>query len=200
MIFTLKAEDRNTVKKSELTALRASGMIPAIVYGSGVETTKLSINSAEFYKCYKKSFTELAFYELNHGDKKFHTILKAKQMHPVTRLFLHLDFMVLDAESTMELDIPLNIVGEPIGLKEGGFMDVIQRTIKVVCKVSDIPDELELDVSSMKVGDTKHIGDLRKGAWTYKDQDDATLVVIHARTTAAEPTEEEPAAEEEPEA
>jgi len=186
MIFTLKAEIRNTVKKSELTTLRASGIIPAIIYGTGVEATKLSINSNEFHKCYKKSFTELAFYELDCDGKKHHTILKAKQIHPVTRNFLHLDFMVVDKDSTMELDIPLKMVGEPIGLKEGGFMDVIQRTVKVICKASEIPEGLELDVSAMKVGDSKHIRDLRQGGWAYKDGDDVTLVVIHAKLTAPE--------------
>lgn len=185
MIFTLKAEPRNTVKKSDLTALRATGMIPCVVYGAGVEATKLSINSNEFQKCYKKSFTELAFYELELEGKKYHTILKAKQIHPVRRNFLHLDFLVVDKDSTVELDIPLNLIGEPVGLKEGGFMDIIQRTVKVSCKASDIPEGLELDVTDMKVGDSKHIRDLKQGAWNYRDADDVTLVVIHAKATAA---------------
>ncbi len=191
MIFTLNAEPRNTVKKSDLTKLRASGMIPAVVYGAGVEATKLSVQEIEFMKCYKNSFKELAFYEVNLDGNKYHTILKDKQMHPVKRNFLHLDFLVLDPDSTMELEIPLNYIGEAAGIKEGGFMDVIQRTIKVQCKVTDIPEGLELDVSDMEVGDAKHVGDLPKGAWEYKDSDDITLVVIHAKATAEEVEEEE---------
>ncbi len=197
MIFTLKAEPRNTQKKSDLTTLRASGMIPAVVYGAGMEATKLSINANDFQKCYKKSFTELAFYELEIDGKKYRSVLKDRQIHPVKRNFLHLDFLVLDKDSTLELEIPLNIVGEPIGLKEGGFMDVIQRHIKVLCKASDIPEGMELDVSDMKVGDSKHIRDLVQGAWNYKDADDVTLVVIHAKATAATET---PAEESVPEA
>jgi large subunit ribosomal protein L25 len=196
MIFTLNAEPRNTQKKSDLTALRATGMIPAVLYGGGVEATKLSIKDNEFMKCYKKSFTELAFYEVNLDGKKYRTILKDKQIHPVRRNFLHLDFLVLDADSVLELEIPVNYVGEPVGLKEGGFMDVIQRSVKVVCKAADIPEGLELDVSEMKVGDALHIGDLPKGTWNYKDHDDITLVVIHAKASAEEPEE---AAEEEAE-
>ncbi|HQB98267.1 MAG TPA: 50S ribosomal protein L25, partial [Candidatus Cloacimonadota bacterium] len=129
MIFTLNTEPRNTKKKSDLTQLRNSGLIPAVIYGGGMEAQKLSVNSNEFLKCYKQSFKELAFYEINLEGKKYHTVLKDKQIHPVRRNFLHLDFMVLDKDSTIELDIPVNYVGEASGLKEGGFMDIIQRTV-----------------------------------------------------------------------
>ncbi|MCB5252290.1 MAG: 50S ribosomal protein L25 [Candidatus Cloacimonadaceae bacterium] len=188
MIFTLNAEPRNTKKKSDLTALRAEGKIPAVLYGAGVEATKLSINDNEFMKCYKKSFTEFSFYEVKLEGEKYRTILKDKQMHPVNRNFLHIDFQVLDKDSVLELDIPVNYVGEPIGLKEGGFMDVIQRSVKVICKAADVPEGMELDVSNLRVGDALHISDLPKGVWEYKDHDDVTMVVIHAK--AAE--EEEP--------
>ncbi|HCM16275.1 MAG: 50S ribosomal protein L25 [Candidatus Cloacimonadales bacterium] len=200
MIFTLNAETRNTVKKSDLTQLRAGGMIPAVLYGGGMEAQKLSINSNEFMKCYKQSFKDLAFYELNLDGNKYHTILKDKQMHPVRRDFLHLDFMVVDPDSTIEVDIPVAYTGEAIGIKEGGFMDVIQRAVKVICKANDVPAGLELDVREMKVGDARHIGDLPKGTWQYKDADDVTLVVIHAKATAepeAAVTEEAPAEESE---
>ncbi|HPF09085.1 MAG: 50S ribosomal protein L25 [Candidatus Cloacimonetes bacterium] len=199
MIFTLKAEPRNTVKKSDLTTLRNSGMIPCVVYGAEMEATKLSVASNEFHKCYKKSFTELAFYELEAGGKKYHTVLKDKQVHPVSRNFLHLDFMVVGKDTVIELEIPLNMVGEPIGLKEGGFMDVIQRTVKVSGKASDIPEGLELDVSDMKVGDSKHIRDLKQGVWNYKDADDVTLVVIHAKAVATETPVAEAKPEDNPE-
>ncbi|MDI3503620.1 MAG: large subunit ribosomal protein [Candidatus Cloacimonadota bacterium] len=206
MIFTLNAEPRNTQKKSDLTALRAAGMIPAVIYGGGVESTKVSIANNEFIKCYKKSFNELAFYEINLEGNKYRTILKDKQVHPVRRNFLHLDFFVLDPNKIIELEIPLNFVGEPVGLKEGGFMDIIQRSVKVMCKAADIPGGLELDVSDLKVGDSLHIANLPQGSWTYKDHDDVTLVVIHAKASAeeaeeveaegeVEATEEAPAAE-----
>ncbi len=197
MIFTLNTEPRNTKKKSDLTQLRNSGLIPAVIYGGGMEAQKLSVNSNEFLKCYKQSFKELAFYEINLEGKKYHTVLRDKQIHPVRRNFLHLDFMVLDKDSTIELDIPVNYVGEASGLKEGGFMDIIQRTVKVVCKTTDIPDGLELDVTDLKVGDTKHIKDLPQGSWSYKDADEVALVVMHAKSTAAPETPAEASAEKE---
>jgi large subunit ribosomal protein L25 len=184
MIFTLNAEPRNTKKKSDLTTLRAKGKIPCVLYGAGVEAVKLTINDNEFMRFYKQSFTELAFYEVNIDGKKHHTIL------PVNRNFLHLDFLVLDKDSVREFDIPVQYVGEPAALKEGGFMDIIQRSVKVICKPADIPEGLKLDVSNLQIGETLHIGNLQKGAWDYKDGDDVAMVVMHAKA-AEEVVEEE---------
>ncbi|MCB5261722.1 MAG: 50S ribosomal protein L25 [Candidatus Cloacimonetes bacterium] len=191
MIFTLNAEPRNTKKKSDLTALRAKGKIPCVLYGAGVKAVKLSINDNEFMRCYKKSFTELAFYEVNLEGEKYQTILQDKQIHPVNRNFLHMDFMVLDKDSVREFDIPIQYVGEPTALKEGGFMDIIQRSITVICKPADIPEGLKLDVSNLQIGETLHIGNLPKGAWHYKDGDDVAMVGMHAKAAEEVAVEEE---------
>lgn len=193
MIFTLNAETRKTIRKSDLSNLRAAGMIPAVLYGPGMDSITIALNKADFGKCYKKSFAEVAFYEIELNGNKYHTVLKDKQIHPVTRNFLHLDFMVVAAESTMDIEIPLKFSGDPVGLKEGGFMDIVHRTVKVSCKASDIPEDIELNISDLKVGDSKHVRDLPKGNWHYKENDDVTLIVIHAKATAME--KEVPASE-----
>ncbi len=191
MIFTLNAEPRNTKKKSDLTALRAEGKIPIVLYGVGVEAVKLSIKQNEFMRIYKQSFAELAFYEIELEGNTYQTILQDKQIHPVHRNFLHMDFLVLDKDSVREFDIPVKYVGTPIGLEDDGFMDVIQRSVTVICKPADIPTGLQLDVSHLNIGDALHIGDLPKGAWDYKDDDDIAMVVIHARAEEEEEEEED---------
>ncbi|MDY0151404.1 MAG: 50S ribosomal protein L25 [Candidatus Cloacimonas sp.] len=195
MIFTLNAQTRHTVKKSDLTNLRASGMIPAVVYGNEMESLSISINKAEFAQLHKKSFTEVNFWEINCDGKKYNTILQARQIHPVQRNFLHLDFMVVSADSLIELEIPIHYLGEPIGLQEGGMLDILQRTLKVVCKSTDIPEELSLDVSQLKVGDSVNVRDLPQGKWQVKDHADVALAVVHAKKAEAVKEEEEPTPE-----
>lgn len=185
MIFTLSAQARKTVRKSDLTKLRAQGMIPAVLYGPNTDAISISINDAEFTKCYKKSFAELSFYELELDGKKYHTILKDKLIHPVSRGFLHLDFLEVPATAHMEFEIPIHFVGEAIGTKEGGFADIVQRSVKLVCQADKLPQGLELDISNLHVGDSLRVGDLLKGEWTFKDHDDVTLVVIHPKRTDA---------------
>lgn len=204
MIFNLTAQTRVTQRKSDLTNLRAEGLIPAVVYGAGMDTVSISLKKNEFGQCYKKSFTELAFYEIELDGKKYHTLLKEKQVHPVTREFLHLDFMVLPKKSAIELEIPINYVGEPVGLKEGGVMDIVIRTAKISVMADSIPQDIEIDISHLKVGDNLHVSDLPAGNWEYKDNPDNAIIVIHAKKTATEETVAEeaaaPEAAEEPEA
>ncbi len=185
MIFTLNATPRHTVRKSDLTTLRAGGSIPAVIYGPKMESLSITLNKAEFTQLYKKSFAELSFWEIEVDGKKYHTILKAKQIHPVTRGFLHADFLIVSKDDLMELEIPIKYVGEAIGLKEGGMMDVLQRHVKINCKATDIPDDLELNVSELKVGDSLHVRDLPKGNWTVKDHADIALVVVHPKKKEA---------------
>ncbi|MDP2172777.1 MAG: 50S ribosomal protein L25 [Candidatus Cloacimonadaceae bacterium] len=188
MIFTLDAEKRTMGKKSELSALRASGLIPAVLYGAETESTPISVNKNEFTKYFKKSFTELAFWEIILEGKTYHTILKDKLVHPVRRDVMHIDFMVVGAKAEMEFDIPIHFDGEAIGTREGGFVDMIQRTVKLSCIASNLPGELRLDITDLKVGESKHVRDLPMGKWTYKDHADNTLVVIHPKRTEAPTT------------
>ena len=190
MIFTLNAEPRHTVRKSDLNTLRAEGKIPAVIYGPKMESLPISLNKGEFMQLYKKSFAEVSFWEIESQGKKFYTILKDKQMHPVSRNVLHLDFMVVEKSSVIELDVPINYVGEAIGVKEGGILDILYRNITLSCKADAVPKELILDISDLNVNGTMHVKDLPKGDWTFKDHDDVALVVIHPKKQ-----EEAPAAE-----
>ena len=76
---------------------------------------------------------------------------------------LHLDFMVVSAEAIIEVEVPIIITGEPIGVKEGGMMEIVQRNVKISCQANEIPDELTLDVSNLKIGESLHIRDLPQG-------------------------------------
>lgn len=181
MKFDLTAETRTTTKSSELNSLRKQGVIPAVLYGTGIEAIPISIPKAKFMEAYKQSFKEVTFYELHIGSKKYHTILKDSQMHPVRRDFLHLDFIVVPRKSQIEIDIPVNLVGEPIGVKAGGLLDVIQRTVKVVCQADKIPEVIKVDISNLGVGESIHVSNLPDGDWQYKDMPDNTIVVIHAK-------------------
>lgn len=190
MIFTLQAEPRETIRKSDLTQLRAAGKIPAVIYGKGVDTIKIALSDREFMKYYKQSFTQLSFYEIVIEGKKYHTMLKDRQIHPVQRNFLHLDFLAVSEDTTIEVDIPVNYIGEAKGTLEGGFVDILQHTITVICKVSETPDGFEIDVSDMAIGDSKQIGDLPKGSWTFKDADEVAIVVVQGQMAEEVETDE----------
>ena len=198
MTFYLEAQKRTPSKKSDLTNLRAKGGIPAVIYGKSLASTPICVDGQVFLNYYKKSFTELAFYEIELEGKKHHCILKDKLVHPVSRQFLHLDFFVVEEGAEMEFEIPIQFEGEAAGEKEGGFVDILQRTVKITCKPKDLPRDLILEISDLHVGDSLQVKDLPQGKWSYKDSEDQPLVVVHAKR--AESAEEAEGDESAPEA
>ena len=186
MILTIDAESRVTMRKSDLTELRSKGMIPAVVYGEKMESKSIAVKKVEFMKAYKKSFHEVTFYNVQLDGKKYFSILKEKQVHPVTRDLLHLDFLTISKKHSFEFDVPFSFEGEPIGLKKGGMMDIIQRSVKIKCLPDQVPEAIQLDVSNMEVGTTIHVSDLPTGSWEYTDNADNTIIVVHAKKGEAE--------------
>lgn len=190
MIFKIGATQRESGKKSDLSKLRKDGIIPAIIYGPEVEPIKISLDKADFMKLYKKSFNELVFYELEIDGKEYHTLLKERQIHPVSREILHVDFMVIPPHQMIDVDVPLKFVGTPIGTKEGGLMEVIHRSIRIQCVEDAIPEDIEVDISHLIVGEALHVHQVPKGNWIVKDHPESALVTIHAKKTDIQPVAE----------
>ncbi|MBM4399939.1 MAG: 50S ribosomal protein L25, partial [Candidatus Cloacimonetes bacterium] len=161
--------------------------IPAVIYGRGLDTIKISLVKNEFVKLYKKSLNELAFFEVNVGGTEYHTLLKAKQIHPVTRETLHMDFVVVPSHQMIEVDMPIKFVGTPVGTKTGGFIDVVHRTLKIQCLEENLPEDIEVDISSLIVGEALHVHQLPKGNWVVKEHPDTVLITIHAKKVEAQP-------------
>jgi len=201
MIFKIDAVQRTTENKADLKKLRKDGFIPAVVYGPGNEPVKITLNKADFMKLYKKGLNELVFYEIKLAGKEYHSLLKERQIHPVSREILHVDFMVIPPHQSIEVDVPIKFIGTPIGTKTGGIMDVVHRTLRIQCVEDEIPDDIEVDISHLIVGEALHVRQIPQGKWTVKDHQDKVLVTIHAKkieavvTPAAEPKPEEPTVE-----
>ncbi len=196
MIIKINAEQRMTERKSDLGKLRRQGIIPAVLYGPEAEPMKISLDKAEFMKLYKKTINELVFYEIMVAGKEYHTLVKERQVHPLTREILHLDFMVIPPHQMIDVDVPVKFVGTPIGIKEGGIMDVVRRTLKIQCIPENIPEDIEVDISALNIGEALHVQQVPPGKWTVKEHADTVLVTIHAKKVELAPA---PAAEPKPE-
>ena len=160
MNIKINAEKRNLGKKSNLTELRKEGFIPGIIYGNGQEGMKISINARDYAREYKKSIGEVAFFDITVDGKTYKAFIKDKQIHPLTREIVHIDFLELHKGKSITIDIPINFDGEAIGIKEGGILDIIHRKMQVTCLPKDIPDEIKIDVSGMNIGDSIRVGDI----------------------------------------
>ncbi|MCD4650573.1 MAG: 50S ribosomal protein L25 [Candidatus Cloacimonetes bacterium] len=191
MKLELNAVKRELGKKSERKTMRQDGFIPAVLYGGGSDGLPVTINEREFVQNYRKSFGHVAFWDLKIGDETVTAVIKDKQVHPVSRKIVHIDFMELHKGKSIVLDIPVNYNGTPVGTKTGGAVDYLLRSLTVHSLPKDVKDSIDVDISELDIGDTISVGDLELGEMETRIPLDVTVVHVYIPRIKAEDTEEE---------
>jgi large subunit ribosomal protein L25 len=161
MNIAIEAKRRETEKKSDLHQMRNDQIIPAVIYKDGSEGIKISLVEADFTKAWRKSIGEVSFFDISLDGKEFRTIIKERQVHPVSRRIRHIDFQEIIPGNKLKLKIPLKYHGEPRGIKEGGKLEILVREIEIKCLPQDIPAEISLDLAPLGVGESIHFSDLK---------------------------------------
>ncbi len=196
----LSAEKRKDFSGKRLNDIRRDGKIPAILYGPDVENTPVIVDDSELRQAISTEHGENALIKLKVGGKKpVTTIIREIQVHPLSMNILHIDFGQIRMTEKVEVEIPVEVEGDPPGVKkEGGVLEHIIREIRVSCLPGDIPDNFVLDVSELNVGDHLKVSDIPKSDGVEILEDSESLVVNLVPPTEIK-EEEEPAEEEEPE-
>lgn len=191
MNIKIEATLREKGKRSDLNKMRREGFIPAVIYGEGKVGLNILLPKIDFLKSYKKSIGEVAIFDINLAGKEINTFIKEKQIHPVSRDFVHIDFVELHKGKAITLNIPMHYPGEPVGLKEGGVLEILHHSIEISCLPKDIPEEIVIDVSSLDIGDSIHFRDIQLAEGSTTSMSDATtLVAVRAPKKITEETEE----------
>ncbi|HOD35922.1 MAG TPA: 50S ribosomal protein L25/general stress protein Ctc [Syntrophales bacterium] len=205
-VLELKAQVRKGSGKGASRKLRASGSIPAVLYGSGSDSTSLSVRSADLVDLLQAEKGEAGFIKLIiEGEGKELeklSMIKELQTNPVTHMLVHADFYEIRMDHKLTMDIPVHLIGQPIGVKMGGEIHQFKRDLKVSCLPSAMPKSFELDISELDIGSTLRVADvkLEKGV-EILDSEDAQIISVVAKRAVEEekPVEEAEAAPAEPE-
>ena len=160
-LVEMKAEQRE-VGKSSVKKTRAGGKIPAIFYGHGIEPVPLSIDAKTFRTIIHGEAGTNVILNLNiEGKKGSQTaIIKDIQRHPVRDYFFHIDFLKIAMDEKIQANIPVSVVGDSIGVKEGGVLQHGLWEIEVEALPKDLPENMEIDVSELQIGGAIRIVDL----------------------------------------
>ena len=156
----LTVEPRQTGKHFS-RALRIDRKVPAIVYGS-TSNANIFVNEGDVVRYNTRNY-ENALFNLKSSDKNANgkvVLIKFVDVHPLTRRPVHVDFFALDMNKTVRVNIEIKLEGKPVGLAEGGLLNVVNRQIEIECLPGDIPEFFSLDVSNLGVGDALHVSDL----------------------------------------
>ena len=193
-----KALDRNK-KSSSTHNLLSKGMVPGIIYGKGSEPSKIALED----KILKKLMNTGSFYSTIIDidiDGKIEKILpKQLQYHPVSDKLIHFDFLRVQENTTVNVEIPVEFLNTEKcpGLKKGGVLNTVRRLVELTCNANNIPSKLEFDLMDSEIGDAVKISNINlpEGVVpTIKDRDFviATLVppTVEIETKTEEATEE----------
>lgn len=184
---------RSQLGKGHAGRLRQSGQIPGIVYGKEMGPVSLSIQEKDLRACLRKGLRLGRLAELVWGDGRPPTValLREVQRDPVTSRPIHLDFQVILATEPLVVEVPVELEGVPVGVREeGGRLEQHVWRVKVRSLPDMIPDRLVLDVTQLRAGSTLHVSDFAwKDGTILTDPTLAVAAVARPRVEAA-PAEE----------
>ena len=156
---TIKAESREVGKKGGNRRLRASGFIPAVLYGRGSGGVGLAVHAKTVTLSLRAQGTN-ALYDLEVNGSKEPVLVKDYQIDALTQKLTHLDFLKIDAHEKISIKVPIKIVGKAAGIAEGGILDLLRRDIDVKCTADHIPENIEIDVTSLELGRVLHVNEI----------------------------------------
>jgi len=190
----LVVESRAATGKGAVRKLRAAGRIPAILYGQGKESVPLSIDPRALEKVLRVGGANALLDLTVEGRPELGSpvaLVKELQRHPIRGTIMHADLYQVDLTRTVEVEVPVHLIGKAKGIDFGGILEHSLREIALECLPRSIPASIEVDISNMEVGDVIHVRDLvlPPGVSLMSDPD---LGVVHVALPAAE--EEAPVA------
>ena len=193
MPATLTARPRSERGKNAARALRRSGRIPAVSYGHGEETRSLTVDALELEKLLASISVENTLIELQvEGGDTSRALIREVQQHPFKLVVLHVDFYQVHAGERLTLQIPIRLVGTPVGVEDqGGVLDQVIYELDIECLPVNIPAVAELDVSGLDIGDSLRIHDIRLPDVEILNDEDLTVCSVTAPTVVEEPEEPE---------
>ena len=187
----LSIEIRDSTGKSAVKKIIAAGKIPSVLYGLKEKPLTISINRMTVQKELKAGGFLTKIFSLDMDGKVSLAIPRDVQFHPISDLPVHVDFLRLGADSKVLVDIPTIFINHELspGLKKGGVLNIVRRTVQINCPANNIPEEIVFDLKGLEIGDAIHISatKLPEGAEPTITDRDFTIGTVAAPTVVKEP-------------
>lgn len=182
MSHVLVAKERTDFKQSTLRELRENGEIPAVVYGSENGSQAISVNYADLKKTLKE-IGRNGIISLNCQGKEHQVMLSEYQSDPLKQEMYHADFLIVDMSEEVQVNVRVNLVGQSIGVKDGGVLQQSLHEVTVTATPGDIPESIDVDVTELEVNETLYISDLnmKQGVTLNHSGDEVVASVLAPR-------------------
>jgi len=200
----LKAQKRTVLGRNAIKKIKKEGLVPGVVYGSQAQPMALQLDARQLTSVLAHASSEHVLVDLEIADGSQSSnrlaLIQEVQHHPLRRELLHVDFHAVSTTEKITSEVPIEAVGEPLGVRTfGGLLEYSLRTLEVECFPQELPDIVRIDVTNLNIGEALHVRDipLPSGVEALTDAD-LTVVSVVASRVGEEVTEttEAPAAPE----
>ena len=182
----LSGSVRSNVGKKDAALTRNSGLVPCVVYGSG-EQTHFSVKTIDIERIvYSPDVYQV---ELDIEGKKVNGVIRELQQHPITGKIQHVDFLQLEVNRPVRVELPVRIVGSAKGVMSGGKLMQAYRRLRVIGLPADLPESITLNVTSLKIGKSIRVGNINIPGVTILDPHASVVVSVRMARGAVKPVE-----------
>ncbi len=178
-MISLDVTSRTITGKGPARQARRAGKLPGVLYGLG-KSQGITVDGRSVLKLLMDKGGRNRIITLRgSGVEGKQAMIKEYQIDPVKRTLLHVDLLEIDPNKKIEVTVSLNFIGRPIGVADGGLLNIIDRTITVECLATNIPGSIDVDVTALKIGDSIHLDQLSLPEGVEKtSQSNPTLVTV----------------------
>lgn len=185
--ITLDVKPRETGKRAAKEIRRAEE-VPCVLYGLHTEPVHFRVPILDLRPLIYTAETHRVSFKLE--GESYECIVKHIDYHPVTDVPIHVDFLALTEGETIDMTIPVSLVGTPAGVKAGGVLSQTLLDLEVRCLPKDIPGQIEVHVDHLEIGDALHVSDLEVENVEVLTDPARTIVTVSAPRAEEEPEEE----------
>src|SRR3954469_1600235 len=182
--LTLSAETRDRAGKGASRAMRREGRVPAVVYGNKEAPLPIHVEEKALMRALSTGHFMNSVVMIDVGGGTTRTLPKDVQFHPVTDRPLHVDFLRISEHAKVTVAVPIRFTGEDQsrGLKRGGVLNAVRHDLELTCDAAEIPDEVEVSLAGLDIGDSLHISavTLPRGTESAISDRDFTIATIVA--------------------
>ena len=176
--------------KNAARRVRVAGKIPAVVYGAGKESVAVELDPKQILRILHSESGHNTIFDVDiAGQGVVKAMIVDWQYEPIRDSLLHIDLKRIAMDKTMKANVPVRLIGIPIGVKnEGGMLDLVLREVEIECLPGDIPSHIDVDVTGLSLFGAVRVSDLpHSGSIKFLDAEDATVAHVVSIRAEAEP-------------
>jgi large subunit ribosomal protein L25 len=155
--------------------MRKQGRIPAVVYGKKTNSQPVFVDAAEFSKQLRAT-GGMGLLDAQVNDDHIRVIVRDMQKHPIRHDIIHIDFLAVDAKTKIDVSVPIHLVGEAAGVKDGGVLQQAMHQLSIRALPTNIPSSIDIDITNLQVGDVLTISHIQTNG-AYEVNHDPTEVI-----------------------